>query len=98
MRPEDLLELLLIAADAKTEEQRIRIAWRALDHMWREYPRYNINLCRDFKNLCSNKGWPKKERLWSIEEKLEILRKYRVPKLEQAPKLKQGLLSIKNLD
>jgi hypothetical protein len=32
---ERLLDLLLVAADAQTLEEKARVAWRANDYMWR---------------------------------------------------------------
>ena len=76
MTPDDLMELLLVAAGAKTEEEKARVAWRASDHMWRHFPRYDLGLCRYFNNLCQDQNWDWVDNLWSEEERKEIMSRY----------------------
>ena len=76
MNAEQLLELLFIAADAKTDEEKARVAWRASDYMWWEFPRYQFRICRTFNNLCQDQKW-KRVTLWSQEEKEEYLARYK---------------------
>jgi len=74
MNPEDLLKLLYVAADAQTDEQKARVAWRASDYMWWEAPwMKDIKFCRKFNDICPEKPWVKE--LWSMEEKKERLAK-----------------------
>lgn len=70
MEPKTLMEILFVAANAKTDEEKARVAWRANDYMWRVSMELNIPLgfCREFNNLCQDQGWPWVENLWSKEE------------------------------
>jgi hypothetical protein len=68
MTPEDLLEVLIVAADAKTDEERARVAWRASDYMWSQVPRIGMHQCREFNDLLQQKRWPWVENLWTKEE------------------------------
>ncbi len=63
-----LLHVLLVAANAKTDEEEARIAWRASDYMWRHPIIYGIGFCRQFNNLLQDQNWPWVEHLWSAEE------------------------------
>jgi hypothetical protein len=76
MNPDDLMELLLVAANTKTKEEKARILWRASDYMWREYPRYPLRLCREFNDLCQDLELPWVKDLWSTEERKEVLKKH----------------------
>ena len=75
MDAELLLELLFIAADAKTDEEKARVAWRASDYMWWEFPRYQFRICRTFNNLLQDQKWPK-VKLWSDEEAKEMKERF----------------------
>jgi hypothetical protein len=77
MNVTDLLELLFIAANAKTVEEKTRVAWRASDHMWRNFPRYDLVTCRFFNNLLQEQQWPWVEDLWSEEERKEIMSRFK---------------------
>jgi hypothetical protein len=74
--PLELLELLVVAAKARTDEAQARVAWRASDHMWRNFPRYDLVTCRVFNNLLQQQKWPWVEDLWSEEERKEIMSRY----------------------
>jgi hypothetical protein len=75
MNPNDLMELLFIAANARTEEEKARVVWRANDYMWMKAPhRYSLGFCRDFNNLCQDQRWPWIDNLWSKEER-ELMQK-----------------------
>jgi hypothetical protein len=76
MNAELLMELLFIAANAKTIEEKTRVAWRASDYMWREFPRYGFSICRSFNDLCGDQDWPHIKDLWSEEERQEVMSKY----------------------
>ena len=54
MKAEQLMDMLFVAAEAKTEEQKARIAWRASDYMWRHCldGKGDFWTCRRFNNLC----------------------------------------------
>ena len=69
MDPEALLELLYVAADAKTDEEKARVAWRASDHMWNKFPAWGLGLCRGFNNLCQDQDLPWVDDLWSVKER-----------------------------
>jgi predicted lipoprotein len=68
MTPAALLDLLLIAANAQTDEEKARVAWRASDYMWRNWDRHGIGFCRAFNNLCQDQQWPWVKDLWTQEE------------------------------
>lgn len=68
MRPEMLLKILLIAADAKTDEEKARVAWRFSDAMWRTFGDVPISFSRSFNNLLQDQDWPWVENLWSERE------------------------------
>ena len=65
---EMLLNALLEAANAKTDEEKARVAWRFNDRMWRDFPQWGIALPRAFNNILQDKNWPWVEDLWSKEE------------------------------
>jgi hypothetical protein len=67
--PKDLLELLCIAADAKTDEEKARVAWRANDYMWWNVGRFPAGFCREFNNLCPD--FPRIKTLWTREERMK---------------------------
>jgi len=73
MKAEQLMDMLFVAAEAKTEEQKARIAWRASDYMWRHCLNGEGDFwtCRRFNNLCQEKQWPWVRNLWSEEEMRE---------------------------
>lgn len=64
----NLLDMLLVAADAKTNEQKARVAWRASDYMWWNVEKYGVQLCRMFNNLVDNMKFPK-VKLWAEGER-----------------------------
>jgi hypothetical protein len=69
MNPNDLMELLFIAANARTEEEKARVAWRTNDYIWTNTPHtFSIGFCRTFNNLCQDQKWPWINDLWSKEE------------------------------
>jgi hypothetical protein len=72
MNPQDLLSLLYIAADAQTDEQKARVAWRASDYLWWKYPYFPTGFCREFNDLCPEKPWV--HNLWTQEEKDKFLK------------------------
>jgi predicted lipoprotein len=65
---ENLLNVLFVAADAKTDEQKARVAWRANDYMWWNVEKYGVSLCRLFNNFCDQQRWPK-VKLWAEGER-----------------------------
>ncbi|PWT89998.1 MAG: hypothetical protein C5B54_08010 [Acidobacteria bacterium] len=67
MTPEDLLEILYIAANAQTPEEKARVAWRASDYLWWHYPRWPAGFCRRINDLCPEKPFVKN--LWTKEER-----------------------------
>jgi hypothetical protein len=67
MNPEDLLEILYVAANAKTDEEKARVAWRASDYMWWKFPRFPVGFCRGLNNLCPREPFVKN--LWTKEER-----------------------------
>lgn len=69
----DLLDLILIAADAKTNEEKARAAWRASDYMWWNVDKYGVQLCRYFNNLCDEQRWPK-VKLWNEGEREQMMK------------------------
>ncbi len=78
MTPKALLDLLIFATNAKTDEEIARVAWRASDFMWLMVPAYDIRLCRMFNNLCDDKnkeGWPQIKNLIPKEELFQLLEK-----------------------
>jgi hypothetical protein len=58
MRAQLLAEVLFYAAKAKTEEERVKVAWRASDYMWREAARYLIGMARQFNDWCQDQDYP----------------------------------------
>jgi hypothetical protein len=70
MTPQDLLELLYIASEAKTDEQKARVAWRANDYMWWNVGQFPAGFCRSFNNICPS--FPKAKDLWTKEERMKI--------------------------
>jgi hypothetical protein len=78
----DLLRVLMVVANVNakrlvaTDEEKARIAWRASDHMWRHFPRYDLMTCRMFNNLLQEQKWPWVEDLWSEEERKEIMARF----------------------
>jgi hypothetical protein len=75
MTPETLLELLLIAANAKTAEERARLAWRMNDLMWHRAIRGNVELgvAREFndevQDMNEKEDWPWIDGLFTQEER-----------------------------
>ena len=49
-----LLDLLYVAADAQTDEEKARVAWRANNYMWRHL----VRGCRSFNNLLQDLDLP----------------------------------------
>ena len=78
-----LMQLLFIAANAKTVEEKTRVAWRASDYMWWMVPAYGIVFCRAFNDLCGDQNWPRVKNLWSEEEKEEYLAGYKDLRIPQ---------------
>jgi len=75
MTPSELLALLLTAANAKTDEEKARVAWRASDYMWSRFPEsFSLAFCRGFNNLLQDQHWPWVKDLWSQEEVEHVLR------------------------
>jgi hypothetical protein len=67
--PASLLEILFVAANAKTPEEQARVAWRASDHMWRGLGNtVGLPYARAFNNLLQEKEWPWVQDLWSKDE------------------------------
>ena len=71
MKPEDLLELLYVAANAQTPEEKARVAWRASDYLWWKYPQFPLGFCRKFNDICPEKPWVKD--LWTRKERNKLL-------------------------
>jgi hypothetical protein len=74
MTTEQLMELLIVAANAQTDEEKARICWRASDYMWRKL--WNFGFSREFNNLLQDQNWPWVENLWSEAEIAAIRREY----------------------
>jgi hypothetical protein len=72
MSPEDLLEILYVAANAQTDEEKARIAWRASDYLWWKFPEYPLGFCRGVNDLCPKKPWVKN--LWDPEERKKYMK------------------------
>ena len=68
MEPETVLELLFVAANARTNEEKARIAWRFSDAMWRRMGSVPLGFCRTFNNLLQEQKWPWVKDLWSKDE------------------------------
>lgn len=68
----NLLNVLFIAADAKTNEQKARVAWRASDYMWWNVEKYGVRLCRLFNNTVDQMNLPKVQ-LWSTGEREKLM-------------------------
>lgn len=68
MKPEILLQLLFVAANAVTNEEKARIAWRFSDAMWRRMGLVPMGFCREFNNLLQDQEWPWVKDLWTKEE------------------------------
>ena len=73
MNPEQLMELLFVAANARTPEEKARVVWRASDHLWWSTPQIPIGFCRKFNDLCQNQNLPWIKDLWSHKEAMERL-------------------------
>jgi len=65
-----LLETLLVAANAKTDEEKCRVAWRFNDLMWRGVleGKFDMAVARAFNNECQDRNWAWAKDLWSREE------------------------------
>ena len=76
-----LMEMLITAAGAKTDEEKARVLWRASDYMWwnalrwsspvqgeREGSAWPIWFCRAFNNRVQDMDLPWVEGLWTKEE------------------------------
>jgi hypothetical protein len=80
----DLLRVLMVVANVNakrivaTDEEKARVAWRASDHMWRHFPRYDLLTCRMFNNLLQEQKWPWVKDLWSKEEMAEVMSRYKL--------------------
>ncbi len=68
MQPETLLQLLIVSSNAKTDEEKTHIAWRAADFMWRNCDVFGLGLARAFNDLLQDKKWTWIEDLWTEEE------------------------------
>lgn len=69
MEPETLLQLLFVAANAQTDEEKARVAWRFSDAMWRRMGHIPTGFCRAFNNLLQDQeNWPWVKDLWSKDE------------------------------
>ena len=68
MTPETLLEILCIAANARTKEEKARLAWRFSDAMWRRIGHVPMGFARSFNNLLQGEDWPWISDLWSKDE------------------------------
>jgi hypothetical protein len=76
LTPDQLLEVLFVAANAKTDEEKARVAWRASDFMWRDCTRYGIGFCRYFNNLLQDQNFPWVKDLWTQEEVEALMRRF----------------------
>lgn len=68
------MKMLFIAANAVTDEEKARVAWRANDYMWRNIEVFDVWFCRRFNELCQDQRWPKVKDLWSKEEIAENIK------------------------
>jgi hypothetical protein len=64
---EDFLEVLYVAANAQTDEEKARVAWRASDYMWWKVGKFPVGFCRAFNNICPDS--PRIKDLWTKEER-----------------------------
>jgi hypothetical protein len=71
MTPEELLEVLYVAANAQTDEEKARVAWRASDYVWWKFPRFSFGFCRKLNDICPTKPFVKN--LWTKEEQSKHL-------------------------
>jgi predicted lipoprotein len=69
MDVENLIELLFTASNARTDEEKARVAWRASDILWEHIDVFPVGFCRKFNNYCQDQKWPWIKDLWSKEEK-----------------------------
>lgn len=65
---EAILQSLFIATNAKTDEEKARVAWRFSDAMWRRMGGVPLGFCREFNNLLQDQDWPWVKDLWSADE------------------------------
>jgi len=65
-----LLDTLLVAANAKTDEEKARVAWRFNDLMWRGVfaGDWDMAAARSFNNLLQDQKWAWVKDLWTKEE------------------------------
>ena len=69
MEPETVLQLLFVAANAQSAEEKARIAWRFSDAMWRRMGEVPLGFCRAFNNLLQDQqDWPWVKDLWTKDE------------------------------
>ena len=65
-----LMKTLIVASNAKTDEEKARVCWRASDHLWNDLFKSGLGfaLPRAFNNLCQDQNWPWVKDLWSKAE------------------------------
>jgi len=68
MDPALFLEVLWIAANAQTDEEKAWVAWRASDYVWLQFPRYPIGFCRDLNDHLQDLKLPQVGKVFSLEE------------------------------
>lgn len=69
MDPALFLEVLYVAAQVKTPEEKARVAWRASDYVWWNFPRYPVGFCRDLNDYLKDQKLPMVKPLFSEEER-----------------------------
>jgi hypothetical protein len=59
---------LLTAANATTDEEQGRVAWRANDVLWSDPSVFGLGFCRRFNDLLQDKNWRWVADLWADDE------------------------------
>lgn len=80
--PEAFLNILFVAANAQTDEEKARVAWRASDYMWRGVlggENVGLPYARAFNNLLQSREWPWVKGLWSRDEVVGHYKKIGLP-------------------
>jgi hypothetical protein len=67
--PEALFDILCVAANAKTPEEKARVGWRASDTMWRGLGNtVGLPYARAFNNMMQDMNLPWVNDLWTKDE------------------------------
>jgi hypothetical protein len=67
--PAALFDILCVAANAQTPEEKARVGWRASDHMWRGLGAgVGLPYARAFNNMMQDMNLPWVTDLWTKDE------------------------------